>query len=84
MDDPGTLVCIDEERCDCCALCVQVCEPGALEVGEEKAELAHPEDCGGCALCEDVCPQAAITCSFEIVWGDRAGSGSDPRGGAHA
>ena len=84
MDEPGSLVCIDDERCDSCALCVQVCEPGALELGERHAELTHPENCGGCALCEDVCPQAAITCSFEIVWGHSAGNSSDSKGGANA
>lgn len=84
MDELGGPVCIDEERCDSCALCVQVCEEEALELGATQAELAHPENCAGCALCEDVCPQAAITCSFEIVWGDSAGYSSDSKGGAHA
>jgi MinD superfamily P-loop ATPase len=84
VDDSDDLIRIDEERCTCCALCVQVCETGAIALGDKGAELSHPEDCGGCALCEDVCPEGAITCQFEIVWGEDTATASGTEGGAHA
>jgi len=70
LDDSWGLPNIIAEGCTLCGQCVQVCERGALVLGETKPLLAHPEDCDGCGECEDVCPQGGIECAFEIVLAD--------------
>lgn len=61
--------------CALCGLCIQACDNAGLALGSECAYLAHPELCDGCGICEDVCSEGAITCEFEIIWGD----GQEPR-----
>jgi formate hydrogenlyase subunit 6/NADH:ubiquinone oxidoreductase subunit I len=39
-------------------------------MGEQGPIFARPADCTYCALCDAICPQGAITCAYEIVWGE--------------
>ena len=59
------------DGCILCGVCVALCTQGALAMGRESAELAHPELCDGCCACEDVCPQGAIACEFAIEWDEQ-------------
>ncbi len=51
---------IDEDKCDYCRKCAQLCVFNALVVLGEKA-LLFPEMCHGCGGCAYICPQNAIT-----------------------
>ena len=73
---------LQEERCDGCGLCAQVCSRGVLVVDLRRLHL-HPErDCDGCGTCEEVCPQDALDYPFEIVWADeekpQSAAGGEP------
>jgi formate hydrogenlyase subunit 6/NADH:ubiquinone oxidoreductase subunit I len=39
-------------------------------MGADGPFIARAADCTYCALCDGVCPQGAITCTYEIVWGE--------------
>ena len=58
---------IDQEKCQGCGLCVDICAPGALALINDVVELHAADKCGWCTLCELVCPYGAISCPFEIV-----------------
>jgi len=51
---------IDEDKCDYCRKCAQLCVFNALVVLGEKV-LFFPEMCHGCGGCTYICPQKAIT-----------------------
>ncbi len=64
---------VDELRCDCCALCVNVCPYGALaveigkpavrgEAGKQKL-VVTPAKCKGCGACQATCPKEGINVS---------------------
>ncbi len=64
---------VDENKCDCCALCLDVCPYGALAVERERldagAEGAAPKQklvvraakCKGCGFCQATCPKEGIS-----------------------
>jgi heterodisulfide reductase subunit A len=62
---------IDELRCDCCALCVDVCPYEALDIEREKTEgddengkpklVVRPAKCKGCGACQATCPKEGIS-----------------------
>ena len=58
---------IDEERCDGCGKCVEICNLGLWEVVEtERGRIARVVDeasrgCHFCFFCKDICPPNAIT-----------------------
>jgi NAD-dependent dihydropyrimidine dehydrogenase PreA subunit len=52
---------IDQDKCNGCGECVNVCPTGALEVKKGKCVLARPNDCADCRACETACPNNAIT-----------------------
>jgi uncharacterized Fe-S center protein len=58
---------IDEEKCQGCGLCVDICTCGALVLEDNVAKIQEINRCGWCTLCELVCPCGAISCPFEIV-----------------
>ncbi len=62
---------VDELRCDCCALCVDVCPYEALAIEREEAVgedetgkqklVVRPAKCKGCGACEATCPKEGIS-----------------------
>ncbi len=60
-------VVIDAERCKGCGLCVAVCPPGVLALGDLNAKgysvavLVDDEGCTSCTACALICPDAVIT-----------------------
>jgi ferredoxin len=64
---PNPLPIIDQEHCDGCAQCVEVCPTQALTLAWGKAELRYPDRCTYCAACEEACPLNAIALPFVIV-----------------
>ncbi len=61
---------INTALCNRCGICVQHCSTHAVEMGPEGPYIARPQDCDYCATCDAICPQGAITCAYEIVWGE--------------
>jgi NAD-dependent dihydropyrimidine dehydrogenase PreA subunit len=51
-------VIIDEEKCDACGSCVEVCPVNALEV--EEVAGVNEDECIDCGTCVDECPNGAI------------------------
>ena len=58
---------IDQEKCNSCGLCIDVCPCNALMLVESIVTVIETEECGWCLHCEIVCPTVAIECPFEIV-----------------
>ncbi|MDP2423115.1 MAG: 4Fe-4S ferredoxin [Bacteroidales bacterium] len=56
-----TIINIDEEKCDGCALCIPNCHEGALQIVDGKARLISDLFCDGLGACIGHCPQGAIT-----------------------
>ncbi|MDD5339378.1 MAG: hypothetical protein PHG35_08260 [Dehalococcoidales bacterium] len=63
---PGLPV-IDQSKCNCCGLCVNICTRGALKIEGNTVKAVPVEDPDWCTMCELVCPTGAITCPFEII-----------------
>ena len=61
---------IDLQRCNRCFTCVEHCPTNAVEMMVEGPVIVRPGDCTYCAICDAICPQGAITCTYEIVWGE--------------
>jgi MinD superfamily P-loop ATPase len=62
----------DQNKCDGCGLCVQVCRCGALVMDGDTVIIVNGkvEDCGYCLDCELVCDTGALQCPYEIVSSD--------------
>lgn len=58
-----TIIKIDEDLCNGCALCVSACHEGAIGLIDGKAKLLRDDYCDGLGNCLPVCPTGAI--SFE-------------------
>jgi len=60
-DEPKPV--IAKDLCTGCAICVDVCPTGALEMDDDEmiAVLAYPDECDSCGDCEESCPAEAIT-----------------------
>lgn len=60
---------VDRSKCNGCGLCINVCEPGGLILGEDLlVTIVETAVCDWCADCEAVCPTGAIRCAYEIVF----------------
>jgi formate hydrogenlyase subunit 6/NADH:ubiquinone oxidoreductase subunit I len=64
---------IDLERCNRCGQCVERCPTQAVDMTAEGPRISRRGDCTYCTECEAVCPEGAITCGYDIVWGDAVG-----------
>ena len=52
---------IDEEKCNGCALCADVCHEGAIDIVNGKAKLIRENFCDGLGDCLLSCPANAIS-----------------------
>lgn len=52
---------IDREKCEGCGECVDNCPGEVLEMVDDKASVANPDECLGCESCVSVCPSGAVT-----------------------
>jgi NAD-dependent dihydropyrimidine dehydrogenase PreA subunit len=57
---PRFTVLVEEELCDLCGLCVELCPARVFEEGPGRIE-AFSEKCIGCGGCVPLCPRDAIT-----------------------
>lgn len=70
----------DEERCNGCTLCTQVCPHGVFAMRDRRAVLADRGACMECGACARNCAQSAITltpgvgCAAAIINGWLTGS----------
>ncbi len=55
-----SLIKIDEEKCNGCGLCADVCHEGAIEMINGKAKLTREDYCDGLGDCLPACPTGAI------------------------
>ena len=51
---------VNKDLCTGCGVCVDTCGHQCLELKDEMAFLARPEDCDGTGVCAGVCPVEAI------------------------
>jgi len=52
---------INEEKCQQCGECVDICPADVLAVEDKVTKVAKPDECLGCESCVSVCPEEAIT-----------------------
>ncbi len=65
---------VDEEKCDCCALCLNVCPYEALALERDQQEedavesatgkqrlVVRAAKCKGCGSCQATCPKEGIS-----------------------
>jgi len=55
------IICIDEEKCNGCGLCIPECHEGALQLIDGKARLISDLFCDGLGACIGYCPEGAIS-----------------------
>jgi len=69
----GVSVTVDEDLCNGCELCLEVCIYGGMEVINHVAVIDREgkDHCRGCGRCERVCPTGAITITIEDDGVDR-------------
>ncbi len=65
---------IDDEKCNLCGRCAEVCHWNAVVVTPRKA-MVFPELCHGCGLCAHACPQGAISEEGKVVGKVQRGRG---------
>ena len=57
----GFNVVVDEEKCEGCEECVDVCPVEVFEMIDGKSSPVNADECLGCESCVEVCEPGAIT-----------------------
>jgi len=52
---------VDEDKCEGCEECVDVCPVDVYEMVDDKSSPVNAEECLGCDSCVEVCEAGAIT-----------------------
>ncbi len=60
---------VDEDLCNGCETCVEVCQVGAVKLQDEIAHIEQ-ERCIGCGLCVSHCPAEAMEISTREDWSE--------------
>ncbi|MEW5909435.1 MAG: ferredoxin [Thermodesulfobacteriota bacterium] len=55
------LVTVDQEKCEGCGECVEVCPVEVYELVDDKSSPVNADECLGCESCVEVCEPGAIT-----------------------
>ena len=51
---------VDEEKCNGCGNCAEICPSEVYQVEKDKSEAIRPEDCIECWACVTQCPTESI------------------------
>lgn len=62
----GYKIAHEDEKCDSCGKCAEVCMFGAITLSQEGRPLYDPAACYGCGLCVEHCPEGARTLSTDF------------------
>jgi ferredoxin len=60
---------LDEERCQKCGDCADICPFGAITLADGQVAL-DADACMGCGVCIDACPEGALTLQREAARGE--------------
>jgi NAD-dependent dihydropyrimidine dehydrogenase PreA subunit len=51
---------VDQEKCNGCRNCADICPSEVYEIEEDKSNPIYPEDCIECWACVSQCPTESI------------------------
>jgi len=54
------------EKCNMCGNCIEDCPGNILIMGDNRPEVAYPEECWHCGTCRTGCLAEAITINFPV------------------
>ncbi len=57
----GYSVAVDNDKCEGCGECVEVCPVEVFELVDDKSVPVNADECLGCESCVEVCEPGAIT-----------------------
>ena len=57
----GFVVTVDEDKCEGCEECVDVCPVEVFEMEDDKSVAVNADECLGCESCVEECEPGAIT-----------------------
>jgi len=52
---------VDQDKCEGCEECIEVCPVDVYELQDDKSVPVNAEECLGCESCIEVCEHEAIT-----------------------